>query len=235
VVDREQWRIALAEAATQGSEQPRRICQLCVAALDVTGAGISMVTEAGNRGVVCATDETSAAIEQLQFTLGEGPCVDTISTYAPVLIGDLRDDPSLISARWPGFLAAAAAAGVRAVFAFPLTVGGVRLGAMDLYRDRPGELTASDLSVALLAADSAAIALLHLANGSDGDFLADVRGGAAYQLHVHQATGMVMEQLGVSIESALVRLRARAYAEDQELESLARDVIERRTRFQENP
>jgi hypothetical protein len=230
VIDRATWGSLLAEAAAEGAGQPRRICLLCTEALGVNGAGISMVTPTGNRGVVCATDEVSALVEQLQFTLGEGPCVDAVSTGAPVLIGDLADRTGFALERWPAFLEATDAVGVRALFAFPLRVGAVRLGAMDMYRTTPGELPAAELSAALLAADAAALSLLHL-DGDGSDFLAALHGGAAYQLQVHQATGMVMAQLGVSVEVALLRLRARAFASGRSVQDLAQDVIDRRTRF----
>jgi hypothetical protein len=230
VVDRAAWHRLLAEAAAEGADQPRRICQLCTVALDVTGAGISMVTATGNRGVVCATDDVSASIEQLQFTLGEGPCVDAVSSGAPVLIPDLDDAGDFARERWPAFLSSAAAGGARALFAFPLRIGAVQLGAMDLYRATPGELPEADLAAALLAADAAALSLLHLDAG-ERDVLGGSDGGAAYQLQVHQATGMVMVQLQVGVEEALVRLRARAFASGVPLQVLAQDVLARRTRF----
>lgn len=230
MLDRAAWAELLAGAPEGGSEQPQRVCRLCADVLDIDGAGISLVTSIGNRGVVCASDEVAGQIEQLQFTLGEGPCVDAVSFGAPVLIPDLSDDAALVTTRWPSFLTAAGAAGVRAIFAFPLNVGGISLGAMDMYRQAPGELPGAHLSAALLAADAAALSLLHLSAGST-DFLGSTQGGAAYQLSVHQATGMVQVQLGVSTQEALVRLRARAYASGRPLPELAQDVIDRRERF----
>lgn len=99
--------------------------------------------------VVCATDEGSARIEELQFTLGEGPCVDAVRTGAPVLVPNLGEPNDLNVDRRPGFMEGAGAAGVRAVFAFPLRVGAINVGALDLYRNRPGALTAAQLSGAL--------------------------------------------------------------------------------------
>jgi hypothetical protein len=230
VTDRAQWSRLLAEAAAQAEAQPERICELCVEMLDVTGAGISMVTESGNRGVVCSTDAVSARIEDLQFTLGEGPCVDAVRSGAPVLIPDF-DEPGLAVERWPAFIKGAAAVGACAVFAFPLRIGAINVGAIDLYRDRPGELDASQLPSALMAADAAALALLRLESGRD-DFLSDDPSvGFANELQVHQATGMIQVQLGVSTEQAFVILRARAFAAGRPLADLASDVVARRVRF----
>jgi len=176
--------------------------------LGVDGAGISLVSDAGHREVVCATDDLSERIEELQITLGEGPCIDAISSGAPVLVGDLHERDNVATWRWPTFMAAAADAGVRAVFAFPLRIGAIAVGALDMYRTRPGVLDADELAGALLGADAAAIALLRPQTSPDV-LSAD---GGGYGAQVHQATGMIMVQLDVTIEQAFLLLRARAFS-----------------------
>jgi GAF domain-containing protein len=231
VDERERWVQLLAEAAMERATQPQQICRLCVEVLSVTGAGISMVTETGNRGIVCATDDIAAQIEALQFTLGEGPCIDAVAAGSPVLIGDLTEPGDLAVDRWPAFMKGAADAGVRAVFAFPLRVGAINVGALDLYRDTPGELNRDELPAALMAADTAALALLHLPTARDDTFADDYDARSTYQLQVHQATGMVQVQLGISTEEAFLMLRARAFASERPLNDVALDVVERRLRF----
>jgi GAF domain-containing protein len=231
VDDRDRWVGLLAEAAAEGTDQPRRICELCAELLGITGAGISMVTVAGHRGVVCATDDVSARIEELQFSLGEGPCMDATRSGGPVLVPDLQEHDELATERWPAFLAGAVEAGVSAVFAFPLRIGAISVGALDLYRDRPGELRRPQLAAALIAADTAAVALLHLDQEGVAGFSDDDDLRSAYRLEVHQATGMVRAQLDIPIEEAFVRLRARAFATGRPLADLAKSVVERRIRF----
>lgn len=234
----DRWATLLAEAAAERAAQPGRICQLCVRMLGVTGAGISMVTAAGNRAVVCATDAGSARIEDLQFTLGEGACVDAVQGGTPVIVSDLDEPGDIVVGRWPAFLEGAGAAGVRAVFAFPLRVGAITLGALDLYRDRAGDLTAGQLAAALMAADAAALALLYLSTDRRNSFADDAGWRAAHQMQVHQmqvhqATGMVKLQAGVTIEEAFLMLRARAFADGRPVADVAKDVVERRLRFPE--
>ena len=229
--ERERWVRLLAASGPERAAQPLRICELCVDTLAVTGAGIAMVTASGHRGVVCATDDVSATIEDLQLTLGEGPCVDAAVTGSPVLISDLSRSPDVAVERWPAFMEGAASAGVEAVFAFPLRVGAISVGVLDLYRDRLGELSSNELSAALMAADAAALALLHLDVDGAGAFTDDHDSRASYQLQVHQATGMVRVQTGVAIEHALLMLRARAFAEGRPLADLSADVVARRVRF----
>ena len=230
MVDRDGWARLLAGAPSERAAQPRRICDLCVAMLGVTGAGISLSTPAGNRGVVCATDDVAARIEELQVTLGEGPCVDAIGSGGPVLVPDLDEPDNVTIGRWPAFMDGARAAGVRAVFAFPLRIGAIGLGAIDLYRTSRGELDADQLAGALMAADASALALLDLDPGGEG-FADDDAARSTYHLQVHQATGMIQVQLDIPTDSAFATLRARAFASGRPLVDIATDVVERRLRF----
>lgn len=221
----------LAAGPADGAERSRHICQLCAQQLGITGAGISMVTATGNRGVVCATDEVSARIEDLQFTLGEGVCVEAVKGGVPVMVNDLHDPGDLAAERCPAFMEGAAAAGVRAVFALPLRIAGISVGALDLYRDLPGQLTNGQLAAALKAADAAAVALLQLGTGHANSFADDADGRAAYQMQVHQASGMVKVQAGMTIDEAFLMLRAHAFAAGRPVADIAKDVVERRLRF----
>jgi transcriptional regulator with GAF, ATPase, and Fis domain len=230
VDDNERWSRLLAEAAIERALQPQRICQLCVSILGMSGAGIGIVTESGNRGSVCTTDEVAARIEELQFTLGEGPCVDAVLSGTPVLIADLHEQSDFDAERWPAFMEGARAAGVRGVFAFPLRIGAITVGALDLYCEEPGDLDSYQLRALLMAADAAALALLHL-DTSDDAFADDPDAGTTYQLQVHQATGMVQVQLDVTTEEAFLMLRARAFSLGRPLASVATDVVQRRLRF----
>jgi hypothetical protein len=231
VDDWARWPALLVETRVGGSAQPERIAALCVRSLGVTGAGISMVTTIGNRGVVCATDDVAAQIEDLQFTLGEGPCVDAVHSGAPVLVDDLDEPGDIIVERWPAFMAGAANIGVKALFAFPLRIGAMSVGAIDLYRDRSGELTNDQLTAGLLAADAAALALLGLDAELEDQFADCLDNRSTYQLQVHQATGMVQVQLGVKTEDAFLMLRARAFATGRRIADVATDVVARRIRF----
>jgi hypothetical protein len=188
-----------------------------------------MVTLIGNRGIVCATDKVAARIEDLQFTLGEGPCIDAARSGVPVLVADLDDGDDISVERWPAFLEAAAAAGVRSVFAFPLRVGATTVGVLDLYRDRPGEMDDDRLTAALMAADAIALALLGFR--PDDTFAEDIDPDFTYQLQVHQATGMVQVQLGSTTREALLALRAHAFVTGHALIDVATAVVERRLRF----
>jgi hypothetical protein len=157
--------------------------------------------------------------------------MDALRSGGPVLVPDLHDSHDFAVHRWPAFLDAALDAGVRAVFALPLRIGAINVGAMDLYRDVPGELSKAELEAALMAADAAALALVHLDHGQEDSSPSSLEPGAAVGMQVHQASGMVMAQLGTTIEGAFLALRARAFASGRPLTELATDVVERRLRF----
>jgi GAF domain-containing protein len=223
------WATQLKATAELREGQAEGICRLCVAALGVTGGGISLVTAVGNRGIVCATDDLAKVIEDLQFTMGQGPCLEAAQGDAPVLIDDVAQERDRHGAAWPVFMATLSEQGVGGLFAFPLRIGSVSVGAMDLYRRTPGALTEAELAGALMAADAAALALLSLEIAADGSLSGS--DDDAYDMVVHQATGMVRVQLSVSAADALLILRARAFAMGQGVSQTARDVVARRLRF----
>jgi GAF domain-containing protein/ANTAR domain-containing protein len=209
---------------------PSQLCAACLSALPVSGVGAALMTVDGPSGVVlAATGERARQLEELQFALGEGPCVEASGGGRPVL------EPDLVTAgspRWPRFGAAVLEAGVRAVFAFPLRVGGIRVGVLDLHRDTPGPLSTPDLVEALAFADAATVVVLHLQD-HDGDDGAGspLTGPIDGRAEVHQATGMITIQLGISLAEALLRIRAHAYASGRTVSAVAADVVSRRLRF----
>jgi hypothetical protein len=212
------------------------VCDAAVAGLEADGAAVTVMVSPTVRDTVHATDGVAAGLEDLQLTLGQGPCVDAFAADSPVLAGDLRSPGCL--ARWPAFTRAAVDSGARAVFALPLQVGAIRLGVLDLYRTRPGPLGPHELADALAFANAASTLLLNDAAVTRPDTaeLAWQRDDpTAHQAQVHQATGMILVQLGVSAEAAFTRLRAYAYAHDRRLGDVARDVVEQRLRFEPDP
>ncbi len=208
----------------------QRLCRAAAAALSGSGAGLSLMAEDGQRGVTTASDAAAERLEELQFVLGEGPCIDAFEGRRPVLVPDLADGGT---GRWPIYAPAVHDGGVRAVFAFPLQVGAARLGVMDVFRARPGPLTADELGRALTFAEVAVTVLLDGQNaanpGSAATGLVEAVDGRAV---LFQAQGMVMVQLGVSLAEALTRMRAHAYAENRPLGEVARDVVGRRLHFE---
>ncbi len=211
------------DGSPDASDAPARLVRACVAALPITGVGLVLMTDAGPAGTVAISDGRAGTMEDLQFTLGEGPCVECSGTGRPVLQPDLaRTGPD----RWPGFCAGALDAGIRAIFAWPLRVGGIRLGVLDLYRDEAGELTDVELTEALSFADAATELLMRMqAQSGMGESEVGSFPLVEDRAEVHQATGMIAVQARVGMVEALARLRARAYATERPIVDVARDVL----------
>ena len=205
------------------------ICGACPPILGVTSAGVMLMSGDIPRGSLCTTDQVSHLIEDLQYTLGEGPCVDACSHDEVVAEPDLADP---LTRRWPAFTPPAVQAGVRAVFGFPLRVGTVRLGALNLYRGLPGALTGEQHADALVVAEVAARWVLEAQAGAPADMVAEeLEISADFHFTVHNAAGIVSVQQGISVTEALIRLRAYAFSADRLLADVARDVIARTLRL----
>jgi hypothetical protein len=204
------------------------ICRACVEGFDIDGAAISLLTADPSRETVVASDATADLLEDLQFSLGEGACIDAAVSRRPVLVADMNDPAQ--TARWPVYAAAVVQqAGVRAVFALPLQWGAIDVGVLDLYRRAPGALSATQMRDALSAADAATLILLGMRSEPGDEPFWDRSWGN--RAEIHQATGMVVAQLGISAADALARLRGHAFAEQRLLGEVARDVVARRLRF----
>jgi len=212
-----------------GPLETRHLCAVAAELTAMSGAGIMLIDGGTPRGSLSTSDSVSALLEDLQFALGEGPCIDACNEGRPVIEPDLA---SPVTPRWPAFSIPALSAGVRAVFGFPIRVGAVQLGALNLYRDEPGTLTDEQHADALVLADVAAeVILLLQAKAPAGELAAELEAGASLHYVVHQASGMVAAQLGIGVEHALVRLRAFAFASDRSLTDVARAVVGRSLRF----
>jgi hypothetical protein len=218
-------------AAAHEGDGPVSVAAVCTAAarnLGVDGASVTLVSGVLAGEPLFASDELSARLEELQFTTGEGPGADEFWLGSPVLIADL--DSAV--ARWPGFVPEAIAAGARAMFVLPLQAGAIRVGVLSLYRAVPGPLPAGELADVLVLADITLQLLLDAASGISGSpGYRPLTGLSDRRAVVHQATGMISVQLGVSIEEALARLRAHAFAASAAVGDVAGEVVSRRLRF----
>ena len=222
-------RILAAMSAEGNTWSSARLCAACPPIVGVTGAGVMLMSGAIPRGSLCTTDEVSKLIEELQYTLGEGPCVDAHQQDNVVAEPDLADP---VDSRWPAFTPPALHAGVRAVFGFPLRFGAVRLGALNFYRDRPGPLSDDQHADALVIADVTARLVLETQAGAPpGAVAEELEAGADFHFAVHNAAGMVSVQLGISVTEALIRLRAHAFSHDRLIADVAQDVIARTLRL----
>ncbi len=225
-------RAALAVVGTEGPGAWDKVCVACAEVPCMTGAGIILASGGEIRTSLGKSDPVEGVIEEAQFTLGEGPCIDAARQSAPVHEPDLAG-PGLL--RWPVFTPRAVAAGVGAVFAMPLQVGATQLGAMNYYRTTAGPLTHQQITDVLAISDLVAHTLIALQADAPPGALAPALADVPFRTHVHQATGMISAQLDIDIAEALVRLRAFAYTEDRPIDEVAGQVVLRTLRFDNQP
>jgi ANTAR domain/GAF domain len=215
----------------RGVEAANRLCEACVALFDVDAAAISLVFEGASSGTLGSSGGAARAYDELQFTFGEGPCLDSVAGRTPILVVDLADPEE---ARWPAYGPALLSYQIRCVTAVPIVVAGEYVGALDLFRARPGPLPGEDLVGAIATAELSAIPVLDLMGGDLQAAVADPSSNAWAELNtlsraeVSQATGMLVGQLGIEPAEALVRLRAHAYASGRSVTAIARDILDRR-------
>lgn len=207
-----------------------RICRTAARHLPADGAGITIMDLDGRpAGTIAASSPRFRRLEELQFTLGEGPCVEAYAARSPVL------EPSVSGSgmrRWPGYAPSAHEQGVNAVFAFPIQIGAARLGVLDIYRYEEVPLAPDALGDAL---GFARICLDTLLSREGPGLTADSADGLGDALRLsseaYQAQGFIMVQLGVSLADAMVWLRAHAYAANRPIVEVARDVLAGRIVF----
>jgi hypothetical protein len=199
-----------------------RLCRSVVADLAVTGAAVNVVAgPLRAQAVVGRSDEHSAAVDDLELVLGNGPRHDAARTGRAVHSSDLANE-----ARWPQYCRAAQELDVGAVYAFPLQVGAVVLGVLDVHDSRSRVLDDGATALALAYADIATESLLQ-GNGADAGFIdPGLRTALGSHAQIYQAQGMIQVDHDVPLLEAMVRLRAFAYGHRRAITDVAREIVE---------
>lgn len=212
------------------------LCTTCVGLVGVDGAALSMVHQGASTGTFGSSSEAARRLDEYQFTFGEGPCLDAVASRQAVMVPNLASSGE---ERWPLLRGALLDDGIQSVFALPVMIMSVCVGALDLFRSAPGPLHGDALAGARLAADLASAPLMDLITGaaafyvddealirsmqSEPDHLAELD-----RVEVYQATGMLIAALDVDSAEALARLRAHAIATGQTAIEVARAIVDRR-------
>jgi len=201
------------------------LCAVALREVPASGAGLSLTAGQPGAGSAAAwAGHNAQELEELQFSLGEGPCIEAVDVRRPAFEPDLTTTGSR---RWPLYAPAACALGARAVFAVPLQMGAARLGVLDIYRDRPGSLTAAALRDVLILAEVALALLLESQRTRNrASFENGMNEVVGHRTVIYQAQGKVMVALGISLPEALSRLQAHAFSTGRTLAEVAQDVLD---------
>lgn len=236
MVGSRRWqRIAeLLRAASEGDDVTAAVAAVAADTLGMDGVTLTLVS-AGEALATYGSVASAVALTQRQFVLGEGPIVAALAGGSAVLSDDVRTRRAALEA--PVFSAEADGAGVRAVVAFPLVIGGAVVGVMAGYRSQPGSLDSDQFADGLIVASLVAFALLEYQGGLQGDSGTVGRPWSFEPSEVLDdavqiASGMVAEQLDVAVAEGLARMRAYAFASDATVGDVARRIVARDLRIE---
>jgi hypothetical protein len=207
---------------------PVRLTRACVQVLPVVGAGLSLMN-ASFRVPVGASDEMASVAERLQFTQGEGPCLDAARQSRAVIAGE-----SDIRQQWPMYAAEFfAQTSYRAALCLPLRLSPDTTGALDLFVTDQDDLADISLADAVSIADEIMDALIvaDALTSSVGAFSDEVEpawlhtGSVRNRTNVWVAMGILMTQLGDTADTALALLRGYCFSHDIVLDDLADALV----------
>ena len=218
-------------AATLLSAADRALDDLWTPFLGPTGTEGAVVTTLGDpmgTQTVGATDDIAARIDEIQIDLGEGPCWEALRRRRPVLTADVGGGRET---EWPTARSAFQELDIGALFSFPMYVGKVGIGSIDLYSRRTGDMPDGTVRGAELLAAVVARKLMRRALRNVGAASEGIPDGPYSRREMHQATGMVAAQLSMDVDDALLVLRGHAFATGRSVLDVAADVVARRLAF----
>jgi GAF domain-containing protein len=195
----------------------------CVEVLDVSAAGLMLVSPGGDLRVMASSSDAMRVLELFELQSEEGPCPDCYRTGTPIVNQKLAADDG----RWPRFAPKAIEAGFRSVHALPMHLRDLTIGALNLFRADEGGMQEGDVIAAQALADVATIAILQHRAGAEAKVVNE-------QLHytlntriiIEQAKGVVAERAGLDMEQSFSRLRNHARNHNLRLVAVAQGVID---------
>jgi GAF domain-containing protein len=195
----------------------------CVEVLDVSAAGVMLVSPGGDLRVMASSSEAMRVLELFELQAEEGPCPDCYRTGGPIVNTKLE----AVAGRWPQFAPRALEAGFRSAHALPMHLRGLTLGALNLFRADEGGLTESDVVAAQAFADVATIAILQYRAAADAKLLnQQLHDAFNTRIVIEQAKGVVAERAGLGMEEAFSRLRSYARNHNLRLVDLSQRVVD---------
>jgi hypothetical protein len=214
----------VADAHGQQPQLPRFMASVAEVA-HADGAAVTLFSPGLVETLTVVSDHAAKAAQDLEFAIGEGPARDTVTYCRPVRAAGTR-----LRRRWPNYGSAVERLGIHSVAAVPVELTGTPLGALTLF----GPHQHDDFDTLLMLGATVAAMLVpegEPVSTDEGVPPCPLLAEADHRAVVHQAAGVVSVQIGCTVPDALALIRARAFADDIPIESVASDIVEHRLRL----
>jgi GAF domain-containing protein len=199
-----------------------RVAAATRTALEVDGAGLTLVHEDGLPRWVAATDAAMELLEQVQHDFGEGPCLQAYTQDQVVAVPDLRSAPV-----WSRIDAVVGQLHVSAVLSVPVRLAEQPIGTLDVYSTQLRAWTTHELAaVGEFAAMAGELVHTSVELATRELELAQLRQALTSRVWIEQAKGVLAVTQGVGPDEAFQQLRRRARASSRKLAELAREVVQ---------
>lgn len=200
----------------------------CTALFDASAAGILLLSPTGELEVIVSTSERSEFVELMQLRVGEGPCVEAVTTGRVVSVEDMDH----ISDRWPAFADDARRSGFASLHAIPMRLRAATIGSLNLFRDGAGELNHPDAVAARTLADIATISILQQRLVEESTIAQEqLQRALNSRVIIEQAKGYLAQSRGLDMHTAFQKIRSHARSTQTRLADVAAEIIAGRLRL----
>jgi GAF domain-containing protein len=212
---------ALGEPGTSVVEALRHVTEACVDLFGVAGSGIMLADEQNIPRYVAASDGPGRILEVAESETGQGPCTEAFVNNAVVPSTDVTAEE-----RWPDLAAALRPHGVRAVLGLPVRLGGVSVGTLDVYYDRPhvwmdDECQALGRYRDVIESTLAAAVAAHNA----GELASQLQYALDYRVTIERGVGYLMARDQVDSITAFTQLRRAARDTQSKIGDVAQRLV----------
>lgn len=192
------------------------------------GAGLTLLEE-GRSDTIVATAQFVSEIDDIQYGLGQGPCVSAAAEGRTMMSPSLGSDQ-----RWPDFGSRVAGLGVHSALSLPLITAGRVVGAMNIYAHRRDVFTERAAEIGELFAVPAAVAVQNAQVLSQARRLAtQLQATLNNRAVIDRAVGIIMSRSGGTAEQALTKLRKSSQKQDTEISTVAQRILDEAVRLAE--
>ncbi|WP_420451305.1 ANTAR domain-containing protein [Ilumatobacter sp.] len=197
-----------------------RVARLSTSLIDACDScGVSLIRD-GSVSTRAASDERADRIDDIQYSHGEGPCLQAIETGETVHVTSFAQEE-----RWPQFIESALDEGIRASYSVPLRVEQNVVGSLNFY-SIDGAFTDSDKQIGDVLASQAAVALHNARTFNEVLNLVDQLNEAlASRDLIGQSKGILMANLSLGPDQAFDVLRRESQNRNVKLRDLAEQVV----------